>query len=158
MPYRIEIKGRITEYINAFGEDLTYDHVKKALISTLEKTNATIRDYTIAPRYLTTESKGCHEWYIEFETTNDDVLGIASMLDKEIRILNFNYDQKRGDSIALLQLEIIPLPKGFYDAFAKNRKKYGAQNKLPKLKNDRFLVTQIKDFLKEFLSKEMNGK
>jgi len=80
-PYRINITGRITEFINAFGEDLTFKNVKKALAKAQEQFDFTIADYTIAPRYLSTDEKGCHEWYIEFKKEPADLSGLSQLLD-----------------------------------------------------------------------------
>ena len=65
-PYRIKVTGRITEYLNAFGEDLLLSQVEEALLKVQEQIKFSIRDYTIAPSFLRIENNGCHEWYIEF--------------------------------------------------------------------------------------------
>ena len=149
-PFRIEITGRISEFINAFGEDLTYENVRIALQKVNEKHDFKIRNYTIAPRYISTNQKGCHEYYIEFEKPPTDLDNLSQDIDDIIRSLNFSYHQKRADDLAMSCLEIIALPKGFFDSFAKSRNKFGGQNKLPKLRNDRNLVEEILGFLSAF--------
>lgn len=150
-PFRIVVKGRISEYINAFGEDLGLDIVNRSISEVCMKHDTTIRNYTVAPKYISIQEKGYHQWYVEFEKEPRDLISFTRDLDVNIQNKNFNYFQKRSDNLALKELEVVPLPKGFYDAFAKSQKKYGGQNKLPKLKNDRSLADQIEEALDMFL-------
>ena len=148
LPFRIKVKGRISEYINAFGEDLTQEAANRAITETLLKHNAHIRNYTVAPKYISLYEKGSHEWYIEFERSPCNIDIFKKELDLCIQNYNFNYKQKRTNDLAITELDIIELPKGFFNRFAKKRKKFGGQNKLPKLNNDRKLISEIEKLLK----------
>jgi len=72
-PYRLHVVGRISDYINAFGEDLLLEQAERALLATASKYNVIIRNYTVAPSYITIDKKGYHDWYIEFEKEPEDL-------------------------------------------------------------------------------------
>jgi len=143
IPFRVQVKGRISDYVNAFGEDLTLEMVNKALTRTLENHNSSIRNYTIAPSYISLNKKGKHQWFIEFEKEPLNLSIFQKDLDEELQSSNFNYYQKRIHNLAMEELEIISLRKDFFDDMAKNLGKFGGQNKLPKLRNDRKLAELI---------------
>jgi hypothetical protein len=96
-------------------------------------------------------SEGMHQWFIEFEHMPYSIENFTRDLDLKIQSLNFNYKQKRTGSLAMSILEISLLPGGFFDAFAKKIGKFGGQNKLPVLRNDRILADQIIREMKEIL-------
>ena len=154
-PYRLKVMGRISEYINAFGEDLSLENVNNAITHTCNKHKAYIRDFTVAPYYISLDTKGFHQWFIEFEIPPIDLNGFTSDLDVELQDLNFNYRQKRSDDLAMSCLEVVSLPTGFYDKYAKSKNKFGGQNKLPKLRNDRYLADDIASALRTYFS-ELN--
>lgn len=155
-PYRIMVKGRTEDFINAFGEDLTVSTLDKALSMTLKKHNAHIKEYTVAPVYLSKREKGKHQWFIEFEKEPIDLFQFSVDLDNCISILNFNYRQKRTKDLALNMLDIQSMPHGFFDAYAKSKGRFGGQNKLLKVRNDRILAEDITRFFNEEYTAELS--
>ena len=111
-PYRISVIGRIGEYINAFGEDLMLEDAQEALLATIENHNCTISQFTIAPKYISIDEKGRHEWYIEFEKTPTEIRKFERELDQYLQRINHNYCQKRAGDIAMGCLQIINMPQG----------------------------------------------
>lgn len=144
-PYRIKITGRTKHFINAFGEEVIIDNAEKALKSACRETGAIINEYTAGPVFMTGESKGAHQWIIEFEKEPDDALRFASILDKTLQELNSDYEAKRYKDITLEQLHLITAPRGTFYNWMKNRGKIGGQNKIPRLSNDR---KYLEDLLK----------
>ena len=142
-PYKIQIIGRTQEFINAFGEDLLFGNVQKALLISCEKTGVSIRDYTIAPYYINVNEKGRHQWFVEFETKPENLPAFACLLDENMQKVNSNYAQKRSNDFAITSLEIIPLPKGFFQQWLRARGKVGGQAKVPKLANHRDFAEDI---------------
>ena len=63
-PYRIKINGRVSQFINAFGEELTIANAEKAIQIACEKTNANVNEYTAGPKYMSSLGKGAHEWIL----------------------------------------------------------------------------------------------
>ena len=66
-PYRFKITGRISQFLNTFGEELMIENTDKALSIACQKTDSNVLEYTVAPIYMQSQSKGGHEWIIEFE-------------------------------------------------------------------------------------------
>ena len=100
-PHRIKISGRTKYYINAFGEEVIEDNAEKALMKACKETGAIIREYTAGPLYMSTESKGAHEWMIEFETQPDSLEIFTRVLDETLCSLNSDYEAKRYKNLTL---------------------------------------------------------
>jgi len=146
-PYRIIVTGRINEYINAFGEDLMLYHVEEALLKVNKYYAVTIKNYSIAPHYLSISEKGWHDWYIEFGDEPNDLTKYAQALDQEIIQLNPNYAQKRAKNLALNPLQIHQLHEGCIDQYFRKFGSIGGQSKLQKLRNDRVIAQRIESLI-----------
>ncbi|MEL6389041.1 MAG: GH3 auxin-responsive promoter family protein [Bacteroidota bacterium] len=136
-PYRIKVSGRINGYVNAFGEDVVQSQVSTALQLVCSRHGVSIIDYTVAPRYITLQEKGRHDWYIEFLVEPSDLEFFAKELDMAMRQQNANYDQKRINDLALESLKVHRLIRGDVQCYFAQRGDTNAQSKLPKLCNDR---------------------
>ncbi len=138
-PYRLRIAGRTRQYINAFGEELMSGNVEQALAESCRATGAVVEEYTVAPKYMTLQQSGAHEWIIEFSTPPASMEHFAGLLDENLRRANSDYDAKRRSTLA--KPLIHTAPRGlFVEWMLANGK-----NKVPHLKNDR---TVIDDLLK----------
>lgn len=142
-PYKIQVTGRLKHYINAFGEEVIVDNADRALAEACHATGAEVRDYTVAPIFLTTEHRGGHEWLIEFAKSPDDLSAFASILDTSLRRINSDYDAKRQHDLALLPPKIRSLPDHSFYHWLKSKNKLGGQNKVPRLSNDRKYADEI---------------
>jgi len=142
-PYRIKISGRTKHYINAFGEELMIDNVETALKIACEHLDASISDYTGAPVFMTSQSKGCHEWILEFTRKPKCIKQFTEVFDESLKTLNSDYEAKRYNNITL-KSPIIHLakPNLFYEWMA-SRGKLGGQNKVPRLCNDRQYIDPL---------------
>ena len=139
-PYKIKVVGRISEYVNAFGEDLMLWQAREALLKVSQQHTASIAHYTVAPKYISIDEQGWHDWAIEFERAPEDLTQFAADLDVAIQDLNNNYAQKRYQSIAMEQLRIYPLKASSFSAYLKQIGKQGGQSKVQKLRNDRAIM------------------
>ncbi len=142
-PYRITITGRTKHFINAFGEELVVENADKALTYACAKTGARIKDYTVAPVYLTANQAGYHEWLIEFEQPPSDKLVFTQLLDERLREVNSDYDAKRKGNLTLNMPVIRILPENTFYIWMKSRGKLGGQHKVPRLCNDRKYADEI---------------
>ena len=142
-PYRLKVTGRIEQHINAFGEEVMIGNTDQALSKTLHELNLKIKDYTVAPYYLTNNSKGYHEWLIEFENNPIDVEIFEQKLDNNLRAINSDYDAKRFNDLALIRLKVNVAPKGLFNEWLKNKNKLGGQHKVPRLSNSRKYLDEI---------------
>ena len=142
-PYRLRIVGRTRQFINAFGEELILDNVERALESVCRLTGCCIEEYTVAPRYMTADKPGAHQWLVEFTREPQDLGRFADILDATLMALNSDYEAKRKSTME--RLEIIPLPRGVMQRWLID----AGRNKVPRLCNDRKVIEQIQEYEKE---------
>lgn len=142
-PYRIKITGRTRNFINAFGEELIVDNAEKGLSIACEKCKAVISEYTAGPVYLEGNSKGAHEWLIEFEKAPDDLNIFTDVLDNALKAVNSDYEAKRYHDLILGEPIIRSMPKNTFYNWLKSKGKLGGQSKVPRLANDRKYLDEI---------------
>ena len=145
-PVRIKVVGRLTEYLNVFGEELSVDNANKALMHTSKELDVVVKDFTVAPQFLDLDNKGGHEWLVEFEKEPESIHHFELVLDQKLRELNSDYDAKRSADLALINLKTQKASKGTFERWLRSRGKYGGQNKIPRLRNDRILLNEISQF------------
>lgn len=142
-PHKIKITGRTKHFINAFGEEIIIDNAEYALKTACAKTGAMIKEYTGAPVYMGTESKGKHEWIIEFEKEPSDMQQFAEILDITLQSVNSDYEAKRYKNITLDPPLVKKAKRGLFYQWMKKRGKLGGQNKVPRLSNDRKYIDDL---------------
>ncbi|MEO8086762.1 MAG: GH3 auxin-responsive promoter family protein [Bacteroidota bacterium] len=142
-PFRIKITGRTKLFINAFGEEVMIENTDNAVRIACEKTDALIRDYTVAPVYFSESENGAHEWLVEFEKAPDNIDYFIETLDTALKSLNSDYEAKRYKSMALRKPILKVLPDNTFYTWMKNKGKLGGQHKVPRLSNDRKFVDEI---------------
>lgn len=142
-PYKIQVIGRSKLYINAFGEELMIHNTDTAIKIACEKTNAVLKDYTVAPAYFTRDKCGKHQWLIEFVHSPENLMEFTAILDQTLKSLNSDYEAKRFKDMTIQQPEVICLPQGTFEKWLKQQNKLGGQHKIPRLNNDRNIVEQI---------------
>jgi hypothetical protein len=142
-PYRFIITGRTRSFINAFGEELIMDNAEKALKVACDRTQAVVGEYTVAPIYMKGDSKGAHEWLIEFEKAPENMNYFTEVLDNALKIQNSDYEAKRYKDMTLTLPQVRSLAKGTFFNWMKQRGKLGGQNKVPRLSNDRKYADEI---------------
>lgn len=147
LPHRIKISGRTKFYINAFGEEVIEDNAEKALMEACQQTGAIIKEYTAGPQFMTTDSKGAHEWMIEFDTKPQSLDFFTRTLDKALCNLNSDYEAKRHKNITLEEPRVVSLEPGTFYKWMQKRGKLGGQNKIPRLSNDRKYLEELQDIL-----------
>ncbi len=146
-PHRIKISGRTKYYINAFGEEVILDNAEKALMEACQATGASIKEYTAGPLYMSTSSKGGHEWMIEFDTPPDSLDHFSNVLDKSLCSVNSDYEAKRLKNITLMKPVVASVEQGTFYRWMQKRNKLGGQNKIPRLSNDRKYLDELSDIL-----------
>lgn len=142
-PYRFRISGRTKHFINVFGEEVIIDNAEKAIESACKTTGALIKDYTAGPVYMTLTSKGSHEWLIEFEKEPSDMNLFITLLDDALKSVNSDYEAKRHKDLNLVIPVVRSLPKKTFDKWLISKKKFGGQNKVPRLSNSREYIEEL---------------
>lgn len=136
-PYKMIITGRTRHFINAFGEELMVDNADKALSQACKENKCKIKEYTAAPVYMSSESKGKHQWLIEFEEAPASLAEFTAVLDKTLQSLNSDYEAKRYKNITLEAPHITIARKNLFYDWLKQKGKLGGQHKIPRLSNNR---------------------
>jgi hypothetical protein len=146
-PHKIKISGRTKYFINAFGEEVIQDNAEKALMAACNESGAVIKEYTAGPQFMTDDSKGSHEWMIEFDTLPDSLEHFVDVLDKTLCSINSDYEAKRYKNITLKKPTVISLEPGTFYKWMGKKGKLGGQNKIPRLANDRKYLDELSDIL-----------
>lgn len=141
-PYRVIVSGRIKHYISAFGEHVIGKEVEHALKEAMVGTNVSVNEFTVAPQITPIEGLPYHEWFIEFENEPDDNDTFAEALDNAMRKQNIYYDDLIVGHV-LKKLVITKVVKNGFQDYMKSIGKLGGQNKIPRLSNDRSIVSVL---------------
>lgn len=144
-PHKIQITGRTQHFINAFGEEVTVENTDRALANACQQMRTSVKEYTVAPIFLSQNGKGGHEWLIELqhEINPQQLTKFQTILDKELQKVNSDYEAKRYKNMALGELKINLIPKGAFHLWLKKKGKYGGQHKIPRLSNSRKYLEEI---------------
>lgn len=144
-PVKIRIAGRTKTFINAFGEELMEENAERAIAEACRRTGASVRNYTAAPVFATGNTRGHHQWLVEWIDSPADTRQFGMILDEELRKVNSDYDAKRSHTIFLDPPEIVTLPEGTFDRWLRSSGtgKLGGQRKIPRLSNDRKAAEEI---------------
>ncbi len=142
-PHKIVITGRTKHFINAFGEELIIENAEKAVKIACEKTNANIIEYTAGPVYMTENTKGAHQWLLEFSVPPSNIDYFMEILDTALKSLNSDYEAKRYKNLSLDFPKFTILKEGTFYKWLKDKGKLGGQHKIPRLANHREYIEEI---------------
>jgi hypothetical protein len=142
-PFKIIISGRTKFFINVFGEEVTVENTDKAIAQTCSELRCLVKEYTVAPIFMTDTANGGHEWLVEFSIKPHSTDEFAKRLDENLQAINSDYQAKRYKDIALRPLVLHDLPDATFYNWLRSKGKYGGQHKVPRLLNDRSVVDSI---------------
>tara|TARA_B110000046_G_scaffold185592_1_gene227960 strand:+ start:3311 stop:4807 length:1497 start_codon:yes stop_codon:yes gene_type:complete len=145
-PYRIKVTGRIKHFISAFGEHVIGKEVEKALNDSILETNINISEFTVAPQVNPENGLPYHEWFIEFENEPENLASFASKIDASMQTQNIYYFDLIEGKI-LRPLIIRKIKKGGFHEYMKSIGKFGGQNKIPQLSDNRKIADILEGFL-----------
>lgn len=142
-PYCVIVSGRIKHFISAFGEHVIGKEVEEAMNKAISKFNFSLTEFTVAPKITPSNNElPYHEWLVEFDQTPENLLEIATYIDKKMQEQNsYYFDLIEGK--VLQPLKIATLQKDSFQKFMKSQGKLGGQNKVPRLSNDRNLADAL---------------
>ena len=147
-PPKIIVTGRYKHFISAFGEHVISEEVEQSISELCKEKNIDIIEFTVSPMINPQNGLPYHEWWIEFDNSNLDLEDISNCLDKKMQKKNIYYkDLVKGK--VLNRLKIVEVKKGVFNLYMKSLGKFGGQNKVPKLSNDRNFVEGLKKFSKQ---------
>ncbi len=145
-PYRVRVSGRLKHFISAFGEHVIGKEVEESMTFALQQCGGSISEFTVAPQ-ITPEGDQLpyHEWFVEFETLPGDLKIFAQALDEKLQAQNVYYaDLIQGK--VLQPLIITQVSSGGFKSVMKSLGRYGGQNKVPRLSNDRALANPLSEW------------
>ena len=145
-PYRIKVTGRIKHFISAFGEHVIGKEVEKALNDAIAGTAINISEFTVAPQVNPTAGLPYHEWFIEFENEPENLEEFAAKIDASMQEQNIYYLDLIAGKI-LKPLVIQKVKKGGFHEYMKSIGKFGGQNKIPQLSDNRKIANVLEKFL-----------
>jgi len=146
-PPKILVTGRYKHFISAFGEHVISEEVENAITELSKIENINIVEFTVAPMISPKSGLPYHEWWIEFDEDVLELGVLSNKLDRRMREKNIYYNDLVAGKI-LKSLEIRKVKKGGFNQYMKSLGKFGGQNKIPKLSNDRNYVEGLKKFAK----------
>jgi hypothetical protein len=143
-PLRLQITGRVRHFVNAFGENVIVEEVEQAVVGACQRTGAEVVEFTVAPRYPSqAESRGGHDWLVEFRLPPEDLARFARILDEILMGLNNDYHTKRTGNVGMIAPRVIPLPPGTFYRWMRQAGKLGDQHKVPRVTNDRTVAEAL---------------
>ncbi|TWP22857.1 GH3 auxin-responsive promoter family protein [Apibacter muscae] len=141
-PYKIIVSGRTKHFTSAFGEHVISCEVEESMQEATNQSQIIVTEFTLAPQVNPKEGLPYHEWFIEFENYPTNLDEFALELDNAMRKRNSYYDDLISGNI-LRTLKITPIQKNGFNEYMKEIGKLGAQNKLPRLSNDRKIADKL---------------
>ncbi len=139
-PYKVIVSGRIKHFISAFGEHVIGKEVEQAMLEATANTDIRVTEFTVAPQITTEKELPYHEWFVEFENEATDLKELERKIDESLQKQNtYYFDLIQGK--VLQPLKITRVKKGGFQEYMKSIGKLGGQNKIPRLSNDRNIVT-----------------
>ena len=148
-PWRLVVTGRIEHFISACGERVISQEVESSIEAASSACGAEVREFHVAPRISLGGDLGegpCHEWLIEFARAPADMDSFRSRLDELMRARSFGYRYLVEERI-LQPLLITRIANGGFAEWMRSRGKLGAQNKVPRLSNDRSVASELRQFV-----------
>ncbi len=145
-PYRIKVTGRIKHFISAFGEHVIGKEVEKALNDAIQGTDINISEFTVAPQVNPESGLPYHEWFIEFENEPENLEEMALKIDVSMQDQNIYYKDLIEGKI-LKTLIVRKVKKGGFHEYMKSIGKFGGQNKIPQLSDNRKIANVLENFL-----------
>ena len=143
-PYRIRVSGRTRQYINAFGEEIIVENAEQAMAVACRRTGAQVAEFTAAPVFMGLDSKGAHQWVVEFgRSPEGGGEAFAEALDRALTEVNSDYEAKRWRNTTLMPPVVTVVERGTFARWMDAKGRTGGQNKVPRLANDRGVVEEI---------------
>ena len=141
-PYRVKVTGRVAHYTSAFGEHVIAAEAETAISRAAELAGAVVSEFTLAPQVDPTQGLPYHEWFVEFDHKPADMSVFAAEIDRQMQGQNIYYRDLIQGRI-LRPAVVRSMPKGSFNRYMKSIGKFGGQNKIPRLSDDRTIADAL---------------
>lgn len=153
-PPRLMITGRTSYSLSAFGEHLIGEEIEDAVASAAADVGAAVTDYAVGALYPNAEDAmgggaGRHLFIVEFEGGPIEAARLerfAIALDRFLAARNSDYADHRAGNYGMKPPLVHPVPAGTFASWMKSRGRFGGQNKVPRIINDRTLLCDLGAF------------
>ncbi len=142
-PFRLQVVGRTQASLNAFGEELMSRQIEEAITTACAATQATVREFTVAPVFMSSSATGAHEWLIEFTVAPSDPGRFMAFVDDALQRQNSDYAAKRTSDLAIGPPVLNALPTGTFEAWLRSKGRLGGQFKVPRCASHRRWVDEV---------------
>ncbi|WP_424139776.1 GH3 family domain-containing protein [Roseomonas chloroacetimidivorans] len=133
-PPRLLVSGRISYFLNAFGEHLTGEQIEEAVLGAARALGVEIGEFTFGPRFPREGRSPAHQLAAECAGPADPER-FSQLLDEALRRSNANFgDDRQYGRLAPPLVHFVP-PGRFAD-WMRRRGKLGGQNKVPRVVQD----------------------
>jgi hypothetical protein len=142
-PFRLQVVGRTQAFLNAFGEEVMSRQIEEALNLACAASDAIVREFTVAPIFMSQISTGGHEWFIEFVKPPSDRNRFMAVIDDALQRLNSDYAAKRSGDLAMGLPRLHGVPTGTFEAWLRSKGRMGGQFKVPRCASTRQWVNEL---------------
>jgi hypothetical protein len=148
-PGRVRFAGRVATRLSVFGEHVEGFALAAALQAASSATKAEVSHYHVAPILpVAGESRGAHEWWIEFAAPPNDAAIFTSIIDRTLCRDVLDYAAHR-DGGQLLPPRLRPVAHGTFHAYLAAKGHLGGQHKVPQAWPDRTIADQLASISRE---------
>lgn len=145
-PYKIRVLGRIKHFISAFGEHVIASEIEYSIKQACNTFNVEVEEFTVAPQVNPQKGLPHHEWYIEFKKEPENLIDFANEIDKNLQLKNSYYKDLIQGKV-LTKPSVFLVKKGGFVSYMKAIGKFGGQNKVVHLSNDRLIADKLIEVL-----------
>lgn len=133
-PLRFEVRGRVNDMLDDFGEALYVYEAERALQAVAGRLNRQAGNFAISPVMQSENEVPFHRWFVRFaEPVHTDTLQkIARMIDEELQKMNRHYAIRR-ESEALGAPQVRSVTQTQINQWMERNNKANAQGKLPRI-------------------------
>jgi hypothetical protein len=146
-PPLVTFTGRTQYTLSAFGEHLISEEVEAAVAAAAAATGAAVRDWHVGPVFRGTP--GYHQFVVEFLQPPADLITFRQTLDADLAQRNADYLAHRVGDVCLPMPALTSVRPGGFDAWMRDRGKFGGQHKVPRMDNTGTTTQQLMSFLRD---------
>ena len=85
---------------------------------------------------------------IEFDKAPENLTTFTEAMDAALKKINSDYEAKRYKNMALRMPIVHIMPNGGLNNWLKSKGKLGGQHKVPRLANDRIVLEEVMEWMK----------
>ncbi len=149
-PPRLLVTGRVSYFLSAFGEHLTGEEIRDAVMAAAAALGEALSEFSVGAVHGDGEARGGHVFIVEFAApralTRARLERFAAVIDRDLAATNDDYATHRAAGFGMKAPEVRIVAPGTFAAWMKRRGKLGGQNKVPRVINDPELFTDLQDF------------